>query len=272
MNISTESQHTLSAWVTALRSRAQLQQSGHFTALDGEHNPLVIEWNITDILSPDLAAFKKEVCEIAAHTHAASEVQFLQAHPEAVSQDPFLKSCEPLFETSIDSVEWKEVEERIKSTYKQFYLMDIAQFGADIIKKIADDLYVIATIKEAPSLKNHESEKIVGCMMAAVTPALAYGDIKLIKLALAPANGEYERGELLVSTLFKVIPGVQRIFSSIRPTDKDALQAYFSWGFTHDHNPVQDPNHPLNLEHSTVVEYKADQSDRLQKTAKTLII
>ncbi|MBA3752109.1 hypothetical protein H0X06_04940 [Candidatus Dependentiae bacterium] len=271
MNILIESQEIVSSWLTSIHSRVESQQSGHYKSPDTANRPLILGWVITDILSSNLAVFKKNVSDIAAQTHAISEVQFLQTHPEAVSHDLFLKSCEPLFVHGVASVDWKEVEDRIQSTYKQFYVMDIAHFGHDIIKRIADDLYVIVTVKEAASASREEPEKIVGFLMAAITPELAQGDIKLIKLALDPAHSDGEAGELLMSSLFKIIPEVKRIFTSIRPTDENALQTYFSWGFTYDYTPVQDPNHPINLEYWTVLEYKTNKSDRLQQTTKTLV-
>lgn len=271
MNNPKESQHTVSEWLSVVRTATATKKSGQCAATDATGRPVILEWNITDILSPDLAVFKKNVSDLAAQTHAVSEVQFLHVHPEAASQDGFLKACVPLFANGLESVDWQQVEATIQSTYKQFYLMDIASFGADIIKRIADDLYFFVTIKEAPSGENSGSDKILGFMMTAVTPALAYGDIKLIKLALAPTELDRGLGELLVGSIFKVIPQAKRIFSIIRPTDKNALKAYLSWGFVQDENPVQDPNHPMNLNYLTILEYKTDQSDRLQKTAKTLV-
>lgn len=266
-----ESHHMPSEWLTLVRTQTTSQKSGQFIAIDALGKSVVIEWHITDIFSPELTAFKKRVSDLAAQTHAATEVQFLHVHPEAVSQDGFLKACTPLFTDGLESVDWQQVETTIQSTYKQFYLMDIASFGTDIIKRIADDLYFFVTIKEASSVETHDSGKILGFMMSAITPALAYGDIKLIKLALAPTELNRGLGELLVSSVFKVIPQVKRIFSIIRPTDENAFKAYLSWGFVQDHNPVQDPNHPINLNYLTVLEYKTDQSDELQKTAKTLV-
>ncbi len=265
MNNPRESQNSTSEWLTSVHAETASKKAGQFAATDATGRPVILEWKITDILSPDLAAFKKNVSDLAAQTHADSEVQFLHAHPEAVSQDGFLKACAPLFANGLEAVDWQQVEATIQLIYKQFYLMDIASFGADIIKRIADDLYFFATIKEASG-----SEKILGFMMYAITPAFAYGDIKLIKLALAPSELGHGLGELLVSSIFKVIPQVKRIFSVVRPTDEHALQEYLSWGFVQDSNPVQDPNHPINLSYWTVLEYKTDQSDTLQTIAKTL--
>lgn len=270
MNNPKESQHIASEWLASVHTATKHKKSGQFTATDAHGTPVILEWKITDILSPELATFKKNVCDLAAQTHAISEVQFLRAHPEAVSQDGFLKPCVPLFANGLESVNWKQVEATIESTYKQFYLMDITSFGADVIKRIADDLYFFVTIKEAASTKTQEPEKILGFMMSSITPALALGDIKLIKLAVAPTQKERGLGELLVSAIFKVIPHVQRIFSIIRPTDENALKMYYSWGFVQDRNPVQDPNHMLNLNYVAVLEYKTDQSDRLQKNSENV--
>jgi GNAT superfamily N-acetyltransferase len=147
--------------------------------------------------------------------------------------------------------------------------MDITSFGADIIKRIADDLYFFVSIKEHSA--DNKPKDILGFMMTAITPALAYGDIKLITVAVDPKASNCGLDELLLSSVFKVIPDIQRIFTMIRPTNKHALHTYMSRGFTKDCNPVQDPNHPINTDYLVSLEYKTKQSDRLQKVAETLV-
>ena len=106
--------------------------------------------------------------------------------------------------------------------------------------------------------------------MFAITPALNSGDIKVINIAISPAEKENGLDQLLMSSIFNIVPQVKRLFLFSRPTNSSALETYRSCGFTQDLNFVQDPNHKVNLEYLIPLEYRAEQSNILQKTAQTL--
>src|SRR5581483_1482142 len=166
---------------------------------DNSGIPILVEWYQTDIQSPVLVAFKKNICELASQILAPIEVQFLRAFPQAASQELFLKPCTPFFERGVEDVNWSEVEEKIKSTIKQFYLTDLSKFGAHVIKPLLDDIYIFATAKEKIS------GKLLGFFMSSITPALPYGSVKVINLGIS--ENERNRGldRLLLSSLFKII-------------------------------------------------------------------
>ena len=79
-----------STWLTQIKEMLLKQSSGRLVAKDVSGTPVVLEWKMTDILSSDLATFKKDVSDIAAQTTAAVEVQFLRDHPEAASSEYLL--------------------------------------------------------------------------------------------------------------------------------------------------------------------------------------
>jgi len=265
MNNHNVPQSTLSPWLIDVKKATISKKAGQFITNDTSGSPVVIDWQITDILSSDIAAFKQNVCDLAAEVTATIETQFLRAHPEAVSQGGFLQTCEPLFAHGIENVDWQAVEKTIQTSIKQFYLMDISKFGTDIINKLADDIYLFASIKD------QKTGTLLGFIMSSITPALPYGDIKVINVVIAPEEQDRELEKILFSTILNIIPSVKRLFTITRPTNSPAIAAYKRCGFTQDRNPVQDPNHKVAMEHFVIFEYKTEQSDILQKTATTLI-
>ncbi len=265
MNNHLSSKTNESSWLAEVKTTIGSKTVGQYIAHDTYGSPIIIEWYISDILSPDLAAFKKNVSDLAAQVTAQVEMDFLRIHPEAVSQGGFLKTCEPLFAEGIAHVDWHAVNQTLQTSIKQFYLMDLSKFGPEIIGKLADDIYYFASIKD------QKTDTLLGFIMSSITPALPYGDIKVITVTVAPDAQNRDLEKILFSTILNVIPAVKRIFVITRPTNAEALTVYNACGFMQDNNPIQDPHHQINMEHFIIMEYKTEQSDILQKTAIMLI-
>lgn len=257
--------HNLSQWLIDVKTATGSKTVGQFITNDALDFTVVIDWQITDILSPNIAAFKKSVADFAAEITAAEEVKFLKSYPQAVSAGGFAHACQPLFAQGIDNVNWQTVETTLQQSIKQFYLMDLTQFGADIIGKLADDIYCFASIRD------QKTNSLLGFIISSITPALPYGDIKVINVIIAPEEQERELEKILLSTLLKVIPQVKRLFTLTRPTNLKALMAYSACDFTYDTNPIQDANHEIATEYLSTMEYKTKNSDILQKKANNLI-
>lgn len=250
------------AWINDVKYHVNGKNFWQFTLHDASKKQIIVQWHMADIISPILAAFKKEVADLAAQTTASSEVEFLRQYPEAVNQEIFLKSCAPFFAQGVDKVDWKAVKTNIETTIKQFYCTDIAVFGEQAIKALSHDVYFFA------SARKEETCDLLGFCMFAITPQLPYGDIKLINISLE-ASLDQSLGKQLLALLFAIIKP-QRIFTAIRPTNKQAQDLFASCGFTIDSNPQQDPNHALKLTYFTCMEYEADVTNDLQTIAKTL--
>ena len=250
-------------WLEQIKEMLSEENKGIFGYKDAAETPIVLEWNISNILSTELATFKKNVSDIAAKTTANMEVQFLHRHPEAVTSEYFLKPCEPLLKNGLESADWKQVEQTIQSTIKQFYLTDISKFG-DALKPLLDDLYGFVAIK------NQNTQTILGFMMFSITPALADGNVKVIHVAITPKEEHRGLDKLLMSSIFKILPTTQRIFLGTRPTHKQAIKAYCSWGFSEDLAFTQDPSHEVNSQYFAIYEYLSDQTDLLQEIADQL--
>jgi hypothetical protein len=232
------------------------EQNGLIFACDKNGRHLVIEWHITNITSPTLAHFKREVSDLASQVTARSETEFLKQFPDAVSSGGFLKSCEPLLTHDSEHIDWKEVEQTLQQSLKQFYTADLSLFGAETISKLKHDIYFFAAIR------NQATSQLLGFLMSAITPALPKGDIKLINLIVSSQENDLEK--LLLDSL-AALPQAKRIFTMIRPTGAHMLQALQSYGFTEDKAPVQDPHHPLDKRYFVVLEYTIDKPSLIQE-------
>lgn len=254
-----------SSWLDSIKLMTAKKKSGQYHAQDKNGMPITIEWHITDILSPELATFKKNVSDLSAQVTAAIETELLHQRPEAVHTSRFFKACEPLLTQGSDQVNWQTVEETIKTSIKQFYLMDMTKFGQEVIRMLINDVYFFASVKD------QKTNTLLGCIMSSITPALPYGDIKIINIAIKRSEQMNGLEKLLISALYKTIPTIKRMFIITRPTNSIGLGAYEQCGFAQDNNPIQDPNHVLAMEHFVVLEYKTEQSETIQNTANKLI-
>lgn len=249
-----------SDWLTYVKEETPSQ--GQFFAKDKFGQSVFLEWKKTDITSSELAEFKKNICDIASQALAPGEMEFLRTCPESVAREPFLMGCAPLLVQ--EAVNWKLVEEKIASTIKQFYLTDLSSFGSDIIKPLLNDVYILVTVK------NSEKDRSLGFIMLSITPALPFGNIKVIEVAITPAENNRELDKLLMSSIFKIVPNVKRLFTFSRPTNEYRFKTYSTWGFSQDRNGFQDPNHKVNSEYLILFEYNTERNMTLQKTADLL--
>jgi GNAT superfamily N-acetyltransferase len=87
-------------------------------------------------------------------------------------------------------------------------------------------------------------------------------------LGVVPAAQGRGIGKMLMSSIFRIIPTITRISLCTRVTNKNAINAYFKWGFTIDPNPEQESW--LIAEHWTSFKYDVEKTDVLQKTAENL--
>jgi hypothetical protein len=221
----------------------------------------ILEWKRSDILSPSLAAFKKDLSDLASEKLAASELAFLETNPEAASSELFLRACKPLLEKGIANTDWHAVQEAIKASVKQFYLADLSQFGPDMIKPLLNDLYFFATIS------NPDENEPSGFLLFSITPALPFGDVKVINFFMREHHPSSELQNTLMGLIFKILPQTKRFFLFARPTDSAALGMYAEMGFEKDENPFQDPNHKINHQYLIPLDYRIESSKILQRTA-----
>lgn len=237
---------------------------GKVYAADENESSFILEWKRSDILSPSLAAFKKDLSDLAAWKLSESELVFLKANPEAASSELFLRACKPLLDKGAESADWRAVQEAIKASVKQFYLADLSKFGPDMIKPLLNDIYFCATIR------NPDEKESLGFLLFSITPALPFGDVKVINFFMKEHNPNSELRNILMGLVFKILPQTKRIFLFARPTDSAALEMYAAMGFEKDENPYHDPSHKINHQYLTSLDYRIENSKILQQTVEEM--
>ena len=71
-------------------------------------------------------------------------------------------------------------------------------------------------------------------------------------------------------SIFKLTPQIKRIFLFVRPTNEIALGMYKDLEFVPDIDFLLDPNHKVNINYLTPLEYRIELGQILQKTAECL--
>ncbi|MCK4499324.1 hypothetical protein KAU11_02420 [Candidatus Babeliales bacterium] len=250
-----------SQWLEQAKEHLSTQTENKFISVDKN---IEIEWLQGVILSPDLANFKKDVSEIAAQQISKNETNFLHSHPEAADSEFLLKPCAPLFKNGLENIDWNMVEKQIQKTVKLFYHADISSFGKAAIKPLMQDIYICVTAK------NVRTKELLGFAMFSIAPTLPRGTVKIIHIDIKQKAQDGGLEKLLTSSIFKILPNTKRLFLGTRPTNKNVIENFNSWGFKETANPITDKTHTINQMYFTVLEYIANQCDTLQKAAKEL--
>ncbi len=243
-----------------------LKSSGSFSAKDKFGTPVTLDWFKTTVISADFSTAMASTWSFARDAYTPVEMQFLKAFPEVVGKDTYFKPFEPLFEKGIERVDWKAAEETMESILKGHFVFDIAQLPLitkeHLIKMYSNDACFFVSVKD------QATSTMLGFITFLMRGNYTAGDIKVMCFAVENSHQKRGLGKLLMSSIFKIIPDIKRIFLCTRVTNDTALKAYSAWGFTKDENPVMD--HPFNLEHWPFMEYKTEQVDVLQKLAATI--
>ncbi|MFC1845722.1 GNAT family N-acetyltransferase [Candidatus Dependentiae bacterium] len=239
-----------------LQKKEITANEGIFSAHDKQKTPIYLEWKIRNAKAPDFANISADIANVSANAFTSVEVSFLQAYPDVVQKDEHFKAIKPLFKNGPEHVDWERVKNNMHETIEQIFLGDFSMLDPNW-------LFIFVEAKN----KDHRQ---LGAIQFLILPQYADGDIKVTSIAVQPEAQGKGIGRLLMSTIFKIIPGIKRIFLNTRITNRNAINAYQAWGFVKDTNPTDDPFIQLK-EHWINLEYKTSASDRLQKTAEQMI-
>lgn len=248
--------------VTVIKSsdrEIKSMDQNQFLAKDKQETPVVLEWFKTNMFSPALAVALKDAWTFACDAYTPVEMQFLQAFPDLVGKEAYFKPFEPLFKDGVAKVDWAVATTVMQSILQGHFVFDPTKFPESVIKAYENDSCFFVTVKDAVS---GQALGFIVFIMRANYPA---GVVKVMYLAVDTAHQNRGLGKLLMSSIFKVVPEVKRVFLCTRVTNETALRAYRSWGFVNDENPILD--HAFNLEHWTFMEYKAEKQVVLQQVA-----
>jgi len=240
----------------------QEQKTGRFFAQDNNDRDIIVEWHKTSIVSPDFAVLMKEAWAFAQDAYIPVEMNFLKAFPEVVGAEPYFASFEQLFRNGFTGVDWDAAERIMEDILRGHFVFDPALFQKQVIEMFGQDNSVFVAVRE------QSTGKMLGFIAFLIRANYTVGDVKVMSFAVDVAHQKRGLGKLLMGSIFKIVPTVKRIFLCTRVTNVAALNAYSTWGFIIDENPVMD--HAFNLNHWAFMEYKIDQSDVLQKAAQRL--
>lgn len=254
-----DSQTMSGAWLAQCKERAAKNSSGAFGAKDAARVPVLFEWILTDIQSPDCVAIKRQVADLGCLAVVPLELAFLRARPDAVANDGMLAACAPFFAQGSEAVDWDGVRNTIEMVMRQIYTADASKFPAEVIKRIAQDLFLFVTVKDV------QTDELLGFISCGITPASAYGDVKVITCAVAQNNTHRELEKMLFAAVMRILPETKRFFLGTRPTNTQGIALYKTLGFTLDQAFTQDPNHQVMLKNWTILECNVPLEHELRK-------
>jgi GNAT superfamily N-acetyltransferase len=250
-------------WLLYVQQQVAAQKSGSLFTKDKKERPVSLTWHASSIIAPECPPIMQSLADVAAAAYVPVELNFLKKHPEAVNQDDFLKRYQPFF-TYPNAVDWKGLEGQIGQSIRGIYQMDLSQLSEQMLKKFQEDIYFFVTVRDLGS------DRLLGFVTFSVTPAFGAGDVKVISLAISPADQNCGLAKILMSSIFCILPKTQRIFLCTRATNEVAIRAYTKWGFVVDQNPIKDPHHTFAKNHWIFMEYMVGKSGELEKVATNL--
>jgi hypothetical protein len=110
---------------------------------------------------------------------------------------------------------------------------------------------------------DQKTGKRLGVIQFLIMPEYSVGDVKVALYdGVMPVEEQRRIDELLMSSIFKIIPSTRRVFFHTRITNEFAIQRHRELGFQQFSGP---------LKNWIDLEYLSEQSERLQKRAETII-
>lgn len=212
--------------------------------------PLQLVWEEVDVTTHRLNEILANNSPLFAQTYVTMELQFASQHPEAVTTEMFLKPFESFFKDGVEAVNWKQLEKALYAQLVQFFsTTDFAKYLAPGERQ----WFVTA--------KDTNTGQALGTVQFLVLPEFQAGIVKVAMFGIDSSATERGIDKLLLSSIFKLLPGVSRIFLHTRITNESMLNGLSEWGFV----PFAGP-----LAYWRDMEYLTVSSDQLQKVAENI--
>jgi ribosomal protein S18 acetylase RimI-like enzyme len=224
---------------------------GTYKAQDNSGNLILLEWERIEGQPARLNECVKTMSNILVNTYTQMELQFARKFPEAIPNEFFLKSLAPEFSQGIENIDWQQIESKIHDIFTNFFdVTDFAQFSA------ANEIHYFVVAKNA------DTSETLGLVQFLIHPTYANGTVKAGYYGVSSQTEDHGIGELLMSSIFKLLPMTNRIFLHTRKTNENAIHAYQEWGFKQFQESM--PNWPD-------FEYLTEITAPLQKKAEQLL-
>lgn len=226
------------------------RNEGNFVSQDFAYKGWIIEWEKIESTSSKLNEKIKYLSPLLVNGYSKIEVAFAKKFPELVKNEMFLKSLASMFESGINNIDWDLAENKIKGVLRNFFIeTDWKQFSKP------EDSHIFSVLKE------QNTNEAVGMAQFLITSDHDYGNIKIALYDGVNPLTNPELNKLLLSSIFKLIPNINRLFFHTRSTNEKAINMHQQFGFT---------KFSGNLPNWTDLEYKVEKNDCLQVIAKSL--
>ena len=205
-----------------MNDQKKTKYSGTFEAKDKSGASILLEWIKLNTQSPEFAETLKSIGDVTATAYITVESGFLQANPDLKLDDPYLKQFEEFFKNGHKNVDWPAVEKKIYQVIKQFYSIDHSKFSAE-------NIYFFVTAKDKTT------REMLGAVVFFVMPEYPSGDIKCTSFAVAPSAQGRGLGKLLMSSIFRITQGFDRLFLCTRTTSWSVSFLFYITVYTFSH-------------------------------------
>lgn len=242
-------QKTNSAWTDHIKKEIQ-SKNGQFQTEDNIKNSITLRWELIDPTSSNLNEAIKNSSEILVQMYTSMELQFARKHPEAVGSEMFLKPISAMFENGVENVDWTTATTKLSESLRHFLTTtDFAKYGN------THDVQIFVTAYDT------KSGKQLGIIQFLAMPQFEYGAVKVAFFGVDEFSQSQGIEQILLSSIFKLIPDLSRIFLHTRISNETILKLYESIGFAKFAGPL-----PFWID----MEYLSEKSNFLQKTAESL--
>lgn len=182
------------------------------------NNTLILEWEKISAADPEFNAKIKKFTSILVPTYVQQELEFARKFPAQVPHEFFLKSVAPLFEHG-EKIDWDIVERKIDESIEQFFRStDFSKFSK------LDDIFILVIAKDKIT------GKVLGILQFQASPEFNFGNIRIGYFGIVPDQNSHVK-ELLISSMFKLVPETERIFLHTRISNQDLISFYENLGF-----------------------------------------
>lgn len=234
------------------------KKQGCLKSKDKDGTPLLVEWFCDTMFSPENIDKMASLWDVARVAYVPIEVDFLKSFPNVVGAEPYYKPFEPLFINGIEHVDWAHVAIIMEQVLKNHFVIDVSKIPISVRDLYQNNKSIIVMVK------NEQTGEICAFMTFMMSAEYPAGYVKAIAAGVLPSMQGHGIGKLMMRTLFSIVRDLTVIFLTTRVTNKNALQAYASWGFVQCDNPIQDSQHIFNPNHWIFMKYDATQCRMLQ--------
>src|SRR3990167_4042853 len=239
-------------WQIYIKELFVSQTSGQFSTSDLTELPVVLEWEMIDPKSPRLTEKISALSHLLVPAYSNIEIAFAQQYPEEIANDMFLKSLEPLLNNGLNHIDWQLAKEKIVNTLNHFFTQ---MNWSNYTKECDVHLFIVAMDKK--------TKEQLGMIQFILSPEYDYGTVKVeLYDGVMPNILNRDIEKILLSSIYKLIPNIKRIFFHTRINNLNGVKAHQALGFS---------KLSGDLPNWIDLEYKSEQSEILQKFSHTFI-